>query len=380
MTIETSLLEQCYVKEETPYGTLATPASGDAFRHQEISLEKSLNRTPSPEKRGTPDRAQSRPGLPDTSFDLSSGYWEPSGTLGTPSYMGPFFKNAFGASHAITLATTVNAAPAPTTTGCTLISATGLAVGDLIVFTVAAGARREITRVKTVAGLAITYDALSVAPDTPGAAVSGVNYSLTSLVPTSLSVFKFHTAGGFKEAISGAIVNKFSLAFDGSKDVMLKMSGPGKNRVLTGFSQPGAFTTVGSPASGLVGNFYVGGAAFLVLSANIEADNQSQLRRGEIGTQGFGTGIISHADFRNITVTVSFYVEDPLLINQAEAVTTSVLRLLIGDTNGSMVGVVVPKVEFEIPKLPTSGGPKVVTISGVAYATTGNDAIFAAEI
>jgi hypothetical protein len=378
MTIESSLLEQAFVKEESPFGTLATPAAGDGFRHQELSLDKQLNRVPSPEKRGTPDRAQSRPGLPDTSFDLASGFWEPSGVLGTPSYMGPFLKNGFGAQHSLSLATTIASGAA--TTGATLASATGVQVGDSAIVTLASGARREITRIKSVAGAVVTWDTLSAVPDAPGAVVFGVSYSLASLVPTSLSIFKFHTAGGFKEAVSGAFVNKMAFMLDGSKDVQLKLSGPARNRVLTGFSQPGAFTTVGSPASGLVGNVYVGGTAFLVLSASIEVDNQSQIRRGEIGTGGLGTGIISHADFRNIQVTFSFYLEDTTLINQAEAVTTSTLRLLIGDTNGSMVGLVLPRVEFEIPKIPTSGGPKVVSITGQAYATNGNDALYGAEI
>jgi len=383
MTIETTLLEQAYVKEESGYGTLATPGATDAFRHQELSLDKKLNREPSPEKRGTPDRAQSLPRASDTNWELGSAYWEPSGTLGTQSYLSPFLKNGFGTRTAPALATTVNGTPSPTATGCTLIADTGLAVGDLIVFTVASGARREITRIKTKAGLAITYDALSAAPDTPGAAVSGVNYKLASTHGTSLSIFKYHTAGGFKEAVSGAIVTGMTFLFDGSKEVGVKLRGPGKNRI-TGASVPaipGAFTTVGSPASGLVGNFYVDGAAFLVLRAEVTVESNSQIRRGEIGTAGLGTGVIDHADFRNVTVSVSFYLEDTNLLTKADAITTAVLRLLVGDANGAMVGVVLPRVEFEIPALPASGGPKVVTIEGTAYSPgSGNDQAYAAEI
>jgi hypothetical protein len=378
MTIETSLLEQAYVKEESGYGVLATPAGADAFRHQELALNKKLNREPSPEKRGTPDRQQSLPRQPDTTFDLGAAFWEPSGTLGTQSYLSPFLKNGFGVRTLPNLATTIASGAA--TTGATLTSVVGLAVGDVVVVTLNSGARREITRIKSIAGSVVTWDQLSAIPDSPGAVVSGVNYSLASLIPTSLSVFKFNTAGGFKEAVSGAIVDKMTFMFDGAKEVGIKLSGMGKDRVRTGFSQPGTFVTVGSAASGLVGNMYVDGAAFLVLSAEVTIENNHRLRKGEIGTGGLATASISHGDFRNVRVQLSFYLEDTNLIDKSEAVTRAALRLLVGNANGSMVGMVLPAVEFEIPEIPTTGGPKVVSITGNAYATNGNDQVFAAEI
>jgi len=380
MTVESTLLEQAYVVEEGAYGeTLVDPSATDGFRHQELDLDKKNNREPSPEKRGTPDRSQSLPRRPDSNWDLSTAFWEPSGTLGTQSYLSKFLKNGMGTRTIVNLATTVNAAPAPTTTSATLISAGTLAVGDTIVFTVAAGARREITSVKTVAGLAITFDALSVAPDVPGAAVSGVNYKLASLHPGSLRVFKFHTAGAFKEAVNGAIVNRIQLTFDGSREVGIAVSGPSKDKFRTGFNPPAGFTTVGTPASGLVGNLFVDGTAFLVISAEITMENNSELRNRELGSS-VASGIIHHTDFRNVTVSVQFYLEDVNLIAKAETFTKAVLRLLVGNANGLMVGCVLPSVEFEIPSIPTTGGPKIVTIEGVAYDPgLGNAAMFLGE-
>jgi hypothetical protein len=383
MTIETTLLEQAFVKEEAVYGTLeAAPSATDGFRHQELTLEKKNNREPSPEKRGTPDRSQSLPRLTDSKWDLGAAFWEPSGVLGTQSYLSAFLKNGFGTRTLPALATTVAAAPAPTATGCTLTSAAGLAVGDCIVFTIAAGARREITRIKTLAGAAITYDALSAAPDTPGAAVSGVNYKLASSVPGGLSIYKYSTAGGFKESVSGAICTDLAFMIDGGKEVGITLGGPAKDwhRAATP-AIPGAHTTVGSPASGLVGNLYVDGVAFLVLSATVTITDKSQLRRGELGTGGLATGIIPHADFREVSAKVTFYLEDTNLIGKAETVTRAVLRMLVGSVNGAMVGMVLPAVEFEIPTLPASGGPKIVTIDGVGYSGgLGNDQVFAGEI
>lgn len=169
------------------------------------------------------------------------------------------------------------------------------------------------------------------------------------------------------------------MSFDGSREVGISMSGPSKDRVRTGFNQPAAFTTVGEPASGLVGNLYVDGTAFLVLSATITLENNSELRNAELGTS-LASGIIHHSDFRNVTVSVQFYLEDLNLLTKAENVTKAVLRLLVGNTDGKMVGAVMPSVEFEIPTLPTTGGPKVVTIEGVAYAgSSGNDAVVLGE-
>lgn len=380
MTIETSLLEQAYVKEESSYGTIATVAAGDAFRHHVLEFGKKWNREPSPEKRGTPDRQQALPRLPDTEFDLSAAFWEPSGTLGTHSYLWTLFKNGMGVETAPALNTTIASGAA--TTGATLTSVAGLAVGDTVVVTLASGARREITRIKTLAGSVVTWDLLSAVPDTPGQVVSGVNYKLSSSVPSSLSIFKYNTAGGYKEAVSGAIVNTFGLDFGGAKEVTVKFAGPARDKIVTGSiaAIPGGFTTVGSPASGLTGNFYVDGVAFLVLGAVINVEDNNQLRRGEIGTGGLGTGIIPHADYRNVKVSVTFYLEDTNLIGKSETITRAVLRLLIGNTNGGMVGAVLPNVEFEIPKIPGSGGPKIVTIDGMAYAAgAGNDQIYLGE-
>lgn len=360
------------------FGVLTEPLATDAVRHHELTLDKKNQREPSPEKRGTPDRAQSLPRATDTNFDLAAAFWEPSGTLGTPSYMTKLLRNGFGARTTPAVATTVASGGA--TTGAVLTSAAGLAVGDCVVVTLPAG-HREITRLKTIVTNTVTWDPISAAPANAAAVVSGVNYKLTSTHPTSLGIYKFHTAGGFKEAVTGSIVNGMTFMFDGGKEVGLKFSGPGRDRVRTGFTQPGAFTTVGSPASGLIGNFYVDGTAFLVLTAEVTFENNSLLRKGEIGTQGLGTGIINHGDFRNITASVSFYLEDTNLLGKAETVTTAVLRLLIGDTNGAMVGMVLPRVEFEIPTLPATGGPKVVTIEGTCYqAGAGNDQAFGAEI
>jgi hypothetical protein len=121
----------------------------------------------------------------------------------------------------------------------------------------------------------------------------------------------------------------------------------------------------------------VGGTPVLVHSAEITLDNAMDLRNNELGT-AFATGFF-RTNKRQIRVKVSFWLEDVTLIAAAENVTRSVLRLIVGNTNGSMLGAVLPSVEFEIPDVGNEIGPKVMTIDGKAYAEAGNDALFLCE-
>lgn len=388
MTIETGALEQAYAKVESAYSASADTGgealvAADAIRHLELSLGSKKNREPSPEKRGTPDVQQMLPRRQTSQFNLASAMWEPSGTLGTESYMAKFLKAGFGAQHTLSLATTVTAS---TTTSASLTSATGVAVGDLIVFTVAAGARREVTRVKTVAGLNITFDALSAAPDIPGAAIVGITFKQANNITDSLSIYKYYNAGGFKQATFGNVVDQIQFSFDGTKEVGLQIQGPA-GRYADNSSGgggtvqaiPGAHTTVGSPASGLIGNFYVDGNAFLVIASRVTMTNALLLRNKELGTQ-WATGIAGRTTRRQVRVQVTFYLEDTRLLGMANSITTGVLRMVVGATNGSMVACVTPRVEFEIPEVGQDEGPKELTIEGMGLATNGNDSCYVAEL
>ncbi len=388
MTIETGALEQAYAKLETTFAVVPADAlvGSDAIRHLELSIQGKMNREPSPEKRGTPDEAQSLPRRFTAGWNLSNMLWEPSGTIGTDSNAAKFLKAGLGAQHTIVagLVTTVAAMPAATATGCTLVSATGLQVGDVGIFTTGAGAKREITRIKSVAGAAITYDALTAAPDTPGAFVSGSNFSLANNIVDSFAVYKYYNAGNFKQATYGSVVDQIVVSFDGTKEVMLAIQGPAANYAdaSTGGgtvqAKPGTHVTVGSPVGGMVGNFHVDGNVFLVIGAKFTINNALELRNKELGT-AFASGIAGRANKRKITVELTCYMEDTRLMGMARSVTRGVLRCVVGNTNGNMLGAVAPGVEFEIPDIGNEIGPKEVTISGVCYATNGNDQLFLGE-
>jgi hypothetical protein len=389
MTIETGALEQAYAIKETAFGVVPADAlaATDAIRHLELSVSGKLNREPSPEKRGTPDEAQSLPRRFTAQWNLSNMLWEPSGTIGTPSNAAKFLKGAMGAEHDIAagLVTTVAAMPAPSATGCTLTSGAGLQVGDVMVFTTGAGAKREVTRLKTVAGAAVTYDALTAAPDAPGAAVSGCNFSLANLVSDSFAIYKYYNAGNFKQAVYGAVADQFTVSFDGTKEVMLAIQGPAANYAdsSTGGgtvqAKPGAHTTVGSPVGGMIGNFHVDGNVFLVIGAKFTVNNNLELRNKELGTS-FASGIAGRQNKRKINVQITCFLEDTRLLGYARSVQKGVLRCLVGNVNGGMLAAVAPSVEFEIPEIGNEIGPKEITIPGVCYATNGNDQLFLGEL
>lgn len=382
MPIETGALEQAYAKIESSFAVTpaAALAATDAFRHTELAITSKKNREASTEKRGTPDEAQSLPRRQTTQVSGAS-LWEPSGTIGTVSDVGKFIRAGMGSQHAITLVTTV--ASGPTATGATLTAVTGLQVGDVVVVTLSGG-RREATRIKTLAGSVVTWDTLSAAPSVGAAVVSGVTFNLANNLADSIALYKYYNAGNFKQAAYGFVVDQLGISFDGTREAQLTYQGPagvyadGSASGGTVQAKPASHTTVGSPASGLVGAFNIDAATALIISANIQIANNIELRNKELGT-AFASGVAGRSAMRKVTVSVTAYLEDLTLLDKANSVVTVALRCVVGSTNGSMLAAVLPKVEFEIPDIGNEVGPKEITFEGTAYATNGNDQIFLAE-
>jgi hypothetical protein len=505
--IETGALEQAYAKVESTYAADAatggeTLSGTDAIRHLELSLTSKKNREASPEKRGTPDQAQSLPRRQTSAFNLSSVMWEPSGTAGTISNVGKFLDAGFGSKNQITggLETTVLASPSPTATGCSLSDAGGLEPGDIIAITV--NGVREATRIlttslwslflaaptlalagdgagnvddglhsyrvtaihpdfgETVLGAAatievvdnttdgkvavsvialgpsgttsrrvwrteagqhltgpwkllttladntttvfqdnvadsglgvdaafqaITYDELSDVPDDPGAVVAGITYKLANNLTKTLALYKFFNAGGFYQATFGNVVDQIQASFDGTREVLLAIQGPGGRYADaspgggTVQAKPATHVTVGSPVGGMIGSFRVDEHDFLVIACQVTVNNQIELRNKELGT-AWASGIAGRTNMRQVGVQITFYLEDTRLLGLANTVTRGVLRCLVGDGAGGMLAAVLPGVEFEIPDVGNEIGPKELTIEGVAYATVGNDQVFMAEL
>jgi len=230
---------------------------------------------------------------------------------------------------------------------------------------------------------AVTWDTLSVAPVAGATVLAGVTFSLTNNVTESFAVYKYYNGGGFKQAVYGAVVDKIEAMFDGTREVLLAISGPAGSYADATYgtvqAKPAVHTTAGAPASGMIGNFRVGANIFLVISAKVSIENAIELRNKELGTST-ASGIAGRNNLRKVKVSLTCYLEDLTVLTMANAVTTGYLALLIGQTKGSMVAAVLPKVEFEIPSVGNEIGPKEITFDGTGYATNGNDQIFMGEL
>ena len=378
MAINTNITLQGFVLDESAFND-TTYVSGfgatNVFDFDRLTLTGALNRTIDRSRRGTPDTYATRDQRPTAEWDLVAP-WKPSGTLGTPSGLSTFLRRALGSRTAPNLATTI--ASGASATGATLTSGTGLAVGDCMVITMPAG-HREATRLKTVAGAAVTWDALSTAPSVSAAAVSGVNYKLTTAAPSSVTILKAYVDNTDQEVVTGAMVNDLTITFAGSDVVMISASGPAARLRTSGATVPGSTTFLaGEALASFDGNNYIDGNAFLLTRMVLNFRGGLAMRNSEIGTR-YASGVF-RSDFRELNVEVEYYFEDTDIRTAAEAVTKTVIRHIAGNTNGNMLGCVIPKVEWERPRASQAdNGAVMVTASGKVIATSGNDTAFLFE-
>jgi hypothetical protein len=115
-------------------------------------------------------------------------------------------------------------------------------------------------------------------------------------VPTSLSIFKFHTAGGFKEAVKGAIVDKINFTFDGVEGSRREDVGPG-GRPSTRIRLLAAGRVHRRSARRRLASSAISTSTEPRSSCcrpTVTVENNNDLRRNELGNLGIATGIISH--------------------------------------------------------------------------------------
>lgn len=378
-------LGKCFAKVESGYGVQPTFAATDALRHIDVSTAASLNRSDSLEKRGTPglrDRfSRHITGL----LDIKNAYLQPSGTIGTKPEANVLLKNVFGVETVGALSTTIASGPA--VGGATLTSGTGAAVGQGISIVVAAGtAPGTYLRILTsVAGAAVTW-----APNLPGApAVADTvkntcaTYSFANELPGSFSFA--HYLPNVSVEMHGCVVDKLQIMFDANGEVTFSASCPAKERLRPAQTIPGAFTTVGSPITGIVGAFLFNGTAYQILKASVAITNAEAMQNDIYGTdrsQGF---------YRNgrraVTLAIEARVTDDLaLVTQAELASDNALFIQCNNIEGKNIGLYLPRVEFDVPATPDSDGAMSYSFSGVAKETlagiggaavAGNDEVFA---
>lgn len=340
---------QLYVAAETAYGTPPTLLATHALRH--LNFKPSFN----PFNRiGSPAKKQS-PGLVSR-FDrrASAGATleiliQPSGTLNTLAECDPILNHGMGAKSNITLATTVSASPAPTTTGCTVASAVGLAAGQAILIVVAG-----VKYVRWLTGVATA--ALTWAPALPsapaeGAAVKGCcTYKLADAITQSLCLAHYPSSDTvLSKIIKGAVVEKLAIAFGQNDEAHLTATLKAKTQT-TAPAKPAAFTTVGSqnPPSGVTGELYVGAAAYRFRKLDLEIATGVMLREDSYGFASAESILMTGR--RAVTLGLDALVGDEAVIyDNAESGTRVAIHKQTGWTEGNIIAIYAPQVDFTVP-------------------------------
>lgn len=365
-----------YAKRESTYGTAATLAAGDAIRSLMTSLnENTRNRVNSPERHTHPSQVY-RFTRKQTADGRLRGIFYPSGTLNTVPDHDPLLENAFGAFTNVTLSTTVSATPAPTSTVFTVASAAGLVIGDAILINVTTGspATGRVVRVITaIAGAALTVDpALPQAPASTDTVKGCLTYKLATALPQALTLAKYLTSVSYQ--LEGWVTDEIEFTFDANEEVMYEVSGPAKNRTRPAQTDPTTATTAGTtPPSGLTATLRADAAAEEFLKVVVRINNNMAL-------DDHPAGITSAQNYyrrnkREVTFEVTVLSSDDLtLLTNAEATTDHVLLAQTGQTEGSIIGIYAPVVEFDVPEDPDDEETMEHVFRGTCKGTTtGND-------
>lgn len=341
---------QVYLKKEGVYGESIAFAGSNAVRHIEIGFGfDPFNRVTSPEKKITPG--------PVTRFDRKKSaelatlvaLLRPSGTLNTLPEIEPVLEAVFGTVDNRTVATTVSSSP--TTTGCTVAAAGTLAVGDAVLLEVTGEDNSPYVRILTV----VSSNDLTWAPALPSAQTAadtvkgGITYKLSTDLAVSLSIG--HYVASFKRELLGVGINELAMVFDANEEPRITASGPAAEQ-LSGTTQvkPGTFVTVGgNPPSGLIGELSIDGVLYLFKNLEVTISNGLILRNQEYGvntpTEVYRQGR------REIGITLEAFGEtEATLYDKAEAGSNVVLMKQTGRTEGNIVAIYAPKVEFKVPE------------------------------
>lgn len=367
-------LGKVFIGAESTYGTAPTLGATDAFRHLECRLGMSNNRANSEERRGTPGLLDRFSRHITSDFNLR-GYLSPSGTLGTVPEAKRLLLAGIGVSAAATTSTTVASGSSSTVFTVQAGLGASFVIGKMIAIRRAANSSIVEPRLVTN----ISTDTLTVAPALGGTPASGdtvkagVTYSFANNLPNSLTIAKYLT--DISHEVHGAAVQQLNITFDGNGEVMLTASGPAKEKIRPAQAQPGSFTTVGSPVTGIVGAFLFNGTAYKITNFNWQLDNAQELVNDTYGTDRAED--MHREGMRLITLGLNARQTDNVaVVTAAEAASDGTLLVHAGNTEGRVVGIYCPRVEFDIPEEDDPAGSIRWTFRGMAKETVGNDESF----
>lgn len=367
---------QLYVVDESTYGTTPTLLATHALRHLTFTApHNNFNRETIPEKKASPGHsASSRADRRKSASYSIEALLRPSGSSGVVPELDKVLTAGFGSRSVPTpLSTTFTGAG--TTTGGTVASATGLAIGQGVLITCPDGKNRVRILTTGTTGTTLVWEpALPVGqnPANGAALKSCVTYIYTSALTSSLSMAHYMSksdgSAGRTRVVRGAVVDRLSLDFDNNAEPRLSASGPAK-QVDDAPSKPGAFTTVGGkPPSGIVGEVLLNGTAFRFMRLGVEITNGMFLRNDEYGVDA-ATEAFRGGDRRDTTISMESRTEDDLLWDIAQAGDYVTLLKQTGFTAGNIVAVWAPKIEFRMPDVDDPNGIVTDSYEGMALET-----------
>lgn len=340
---------QLYVAAEASYGTPPALAATDALRHLDFrSSFNPLARVNSPAKKISPGVVARFDRRGSAGATLEALLY-PSGTLNTLAEASDLLEHGMGSKSNITLSTTVEAAPAPTTTGCTVASAVGLAKHQAILLVVSGV--KYVRFLTDVSGAALTWaPALPGAPAAASAVKGCCTYRLASALAQSLCLAHYpSTDTTLSRIVKGAVVERLALAFAQNEEPRLSVTFKAKTQTVAP-AKPAGFTTVGSqnPPSGLTGELYVGSATYKHIKSDLEIQTGVMLRENSYGFSSPEEILMTGR--RIVTLGIDALVADEAVIyDNAEAGTRLAVMQQTGFTEGNIIAWYAPQVDFEVP-------------------------------
>jgi Phage tail tube protein len=362
-----SNLEQVYAKEESAYGTIATPVAADAFHvvvpGPRLMPDQAMIR--GTEKTGV--RSQPKPaacgGAITATCDIPM-YVEPSGTAGIKPDGACLYKNLMGAENIIS--TTV--ASAASGSSITLTSATGVKKGSIL------GIGNEMRPIASLAGAVATMVVPFTSTPAAAAAVKAVNYELADPVPSSISVFSYIQQ--LPLASLGTVFNQgvFSFVDEGILHVLL--NGLGKDVVTTPIPAQPTPVYTGTMLTKFCGAAFLDGVSAALLDMTCTINNGDVPRDIEIGaksTSGISRGV------RNVNDTFLVYLTDvnKVFYQAAKDRVNQSLFIQIGDVAGKMFSIWLPQRILNVPEIDKSKPEVQMPFTAVAWGNSNEEMVIA---
>lgn len=350
MTIPIGRKGQVFLKKEAAYGDEETITATDALRHIEIAFGfNPYNRITSPEKKQSPGPVNRFDRKKTAELGNLVALMRPSGVLGTVPEIDPLLEAALGSiTNRVADDTTLTATPTVTTG--TVAAAGTLAKGDAILIGTSHADSPFVRILTDVSGDDLTWaPALPAAPIAADTVKGGITYKLTTDLAISLTIA--HYVGALKRELLGVGIDQLTIAIDANEEPRITAAGPAAEQLSgTTQAQPASFTSVGgNPPSGLVGELLIDDVTYLFKTLEVALTNALLVRNQEYGvntpTEVYRQGR------REITLSLEAFAEtEATLYDKAEAGSNVTLLKQTGRTEGNIVALYCPRVEFTVPE------------------------------